>query len=214
MIAVTFAHPSESRDFLRLLGGRHREVRVLHTGVGPVVCRERIESFLDSERVDFLISRGFAGAVDDSLAFSDLIVAENFSDRALLQKARAVVICRVARLVTAERVIEDAAERARWAREHGANAVDMETESIAQACARREIPLLSLRAISDTAALPFPAPADILFDLEEQRTRSGRLTRYLLTHPLAIVRLMRFARRIAAARAELAIALKQLVETL
>jgi hypothetical protein len=90
----------------------------------------------------------------------------------------------------------------------------METESIAEACARREIPLLSLRAISDTAALPFPAPADILFDLEEQRTRSGRLTRYLLTHPLAIVRLMRFARRIAAARAELAIALKQLVETL
>ena len=34
MIAVTFALPSESSDFRRLLGGRHREVNILHTGVG------------------------------------------------------------------------------------------------------------------------------------------------------------------------------------
>lgn len=214
MIAITFAHPSESRDFLRLLGRDQPEVRVLHTGVGAVVCRERIERFLDAERFDLLISSGFAGAIDDSLGVSDLVLAENYSDRALLEQARALVNCRLARLITANEVIEEAGERAQLARDQGAHAVDMETECIAQACASRHIPLLSLRAISDTAGAPFPAPAAVLFDLERQRTPSGRLAAYLFTHPAAIVRMMRFTHQIATARAELAVALQRLVEIL
>jgi nucleoside phosphorylase len=214
MIAVTFAHPSESRDFLRLLGGRHSEVKVLHTGIGPAACRRQIEGFLDSEQFDFLISSGFAGGADPSLSVSSLLLSENFSDRNLLEKARSLVICQVGRLITVERVIEDAHERAQLARKHGAHAVDMETACIAEACAAREIPLLSLRAISDTPAAPFPAPADVLFDLAQQRTRSRRLAAYLIAHPVAVVRLARFARQIATARAELGIALKELIDNL
>jgi hypothetical protein len=90
----------------------------------------------------------------------------------------------------------------------------METEQIASACATRKIPLLSLRAISDSTAAPFPAPASVLFDLERQRTRFRRLAPYLLTRPHAVVRLARFARQIAAARTELAIGLKELIEDL
>jgi len=214
MIGVTFAHASESRDFLRLLGGRHREVKVLHTGVGAAACRGQIERFLDSERFDFLVSSGFAGGVDPSLGVSSLFLSENFSDRHLLEQARALLICRVGKLVTAERIIEDARERAELARLHGADAVDMETECIARVCAARQLPLVSLRAISDTTAAPFPAPARVLFDLEQQRTRSARIAGYLLTHPIALFRLKRFARQIATARAELAVALKELVENL
>jgi nucleoside phosphorylase len=214
MIGVTFAHPSESRDFLRLLGGRHREVKVLHTGVGAAACRERIGPLLDGQNFTCLLSSGFAGGTDDSLGTGDLFLAENFSDAHLLALAREAVIARIGRLVSVERVIEDATERARRAREHGAAAVDMETEWIAQACAKREIPLLSLRAISDTAAAPFPAPARVLFELEKQGTPSARLAGYLLFHPPAILRLARFARRIAAARAELAVALKEVIDRL
>jgi purine-nucleoside phosphorylase len=214
MIGVTFAHPSESRDFLSLLGGRHREVKVLHTGVGATVCRERIGPLLDSQSFTCLLSSGFAGGTDASLGTGDLFLAENFSDAHLLALAREAVIARVGKLVSVERVIEDATERARLAREHGAAAVDMETEWIAQACAAREIPLLSLRAISDTAAAPFPAPARVLFELEKQGTPSARLAGYLLFHPPAILRLARFARRIAAARAELAVALKEVIDRL
>jgi hypothetical protein len=74
--------------------------------------------------------------------------------------------------------------------------------------------MLSLRAISDTAAAPFPAPPNVLFDLERQQTSAARLARHLFTHPSAVVRLMRFARQIALARASLATALKTLVESL
>jgi nucleoside phosphorylase len=214
MIAVTFALPRESDDFRNLLGGRHREVKILHTGVGAAIARTRLEPMLDSQRFDFLISSGFAGGADPSLGVGDLFLAENFSDPQLLARAREVVIGRVGKLVTVDRVIDGEAERARFAREHRAAAIDMETEWIARACAAKNVPMLSLRAISDTAAAPFPAPPNLLFDLERQRTSATRLARHLFTHPSAVVRLMRFARQIAAARTSLAAALKSLVESL
>jgi nucleoside phosphorylase len=214
MIAVTFALPSESCDFRKLLGGRHREVKILHTGVGATIARPRLEPFLDSQRFDFLISSGFAGGTDPSLHPGDLFLAENFSDPQLLLRARDVVISRVGKLVTVDRVIEGEAERARLVRDHGAAAIDMETEWVGRACTAKNIPMLSLRAISDTAAAPFPAPPNVLFDLERQQTSAARLARHLFTHPSAVVRLMRFARQIALARASLATALKTLVESL
>jgi hypothetical protein len=113
--------------------------------------------------------------------------------------------------VTADRVIDNLTDRARLAREEGAAAVDMETEWIAQACAARKIPLLSLRVISDTTAAPFPAPPEVLFDLERPRPNPWRLTGHLLRHPAAILGLTRFARQIALARSRLAVALDELV---
>ena len=35
--------------------------------------------------------------------------------------------------------------------------------------------MLSLRVISDTAAAPFPAPPWVLFDLAQQKTKTGKL---------------------------------------
>jgi nucleoside phosphorylase len=214
MIAVTFALPTESSGFRRLLRNRPREVALLHTGVGAEVCRQRIGPFLDAQQFEFLISTGFAGGADPSLRVGDLLLAENFSDSALLARARDAIIARVARLVTGERIIESAGEREQFAREHEAAAVDMETKWIAQACAAQKIPLLSLRVISDTAAAPFPAPASVLFNLAEQKTERLALARYLARHPRGLVRLSRFARQIAVARASLTSALAVLVREL
>lgn len=207
MIAVTFALPSESSDFRRLLGDRAGDVAILHTGVGEKICRQRIGPFLDSQSFDFVIGSGFAGGVEPSLGAGDLLLAENFSDPTLLTRARRMLIGHVARLATVDRIVETAAERAQFARAHNAVAVDMETQWIADACVTRKIPFLSLRVISDTAAAPFPAPPRVLFDLERQRTSSSRLLRYLLRHPAGIGRLIRFARQIGIARANLAVAL-------
>lgn len=212
MIAVTFAHPSESRDFLRLVGTRHHELKVLHTGIGAKACRQSIGVFLQNHRFKLVISSGFAGGLDDSLGPGDLLLAENFSNPRLLNEARELIIARSGKLATAGRVIEGATERRRLGREHKAVAVDMETECIAEACAAHELPLLSLRVISDTPKKPLPAPAHVLFDLERQRTVGRRMAVYLLTHPLGIVRLIRFSRQLANARADLAKGLKTLVE--
>ena len=83
MIAVTFALPAESSEFLRRLGNKsradrngvrvvrgtigHRSIEVIHTGVGENSCKERIGKFLENQQFDFLISAGFAGSLDDQL---------------------------------------------------------------------------------------------------------------------------------------------------
>lgn len=226
MIAVTFALPNESRDFRRLLRDSQVRIALLHTGVGQKVCRERIEPFLDRQRYDFLISSGFAGGVDPSLGVGDLLLAENFSDPNLLGRAQALLTSvgrdsvepgatsfpiRAARLATVERIVESAAERAALAQKETAVAVDMETRWIAQACARRNIPLLSLRVISDTGAAPFPAPPGVLFDLVRQETDYLKLTGYLARNPSSVVRLIRFGRQIRAASENLAHALEILL---
>src|SRR5262249_59286159 len=95
MIAVTFALPTESSEFLRRLGNKsrakrngisivrgtidHRSIEVIHTGVGENICRQRIGKFLENQQFDFLISAGFAGALNHELQVNDLFVAKNFS---------------------------------------------------------------------------------------------------------------------------------------
>ena len=87
----------------------------------------------------------------------------------------------------------------------------METETIAELCAAHDLPILSLRAISDTADEPFPAPANVLFDLARQKTNFARLGFYLVTHPAALVRLNAFRKRIRIARKKLADALDKIL---
>ena len=87
----------------------------------------------------------------------------------------------------------------------------METKFITEVCAKRKIPLLSLRAISDTPSEPFPGPPNVLFDLEKQKTDFPRLALYLVTHPAAFSRLNAFRQRIAGARRNLAHALERIV---
>src|SRR5437764_10384366 len=105
MIAVTFALPAESREFLRSLSHKSRRdrngvrtvrgksddrtIEVLHTGVGERVCRQRVGKFLSTtgrirpgdhdQNFDYLISAGFAGALNDQLQPGDLLLARNFS---------------------------------------------------------------------------------------------------------------------------------------
>ena len=105
MIAITFALPAESQEFLLSLSNKSRgdrngipttrgkiddrAIEVLHTGVGENVCRQRMAKFLSAtgrirrgehdQHFDYLISAGFAGALNDQLQLGDLLLAKNFS---------------------------------------------------------------------------------------------------------------------------------------
>ena len=216
MIAITFALPAESSGLLRLLRDKidNQEIKILHTGVGKKICATRIDNFLQRSQPRYLIASGFAGGVKEDFRAGDLFLAENFSDRELLARAQRVLggqAIRIGKLVTTTTMIDSVAERQEMARSQGAMAVDMETETIAQACTARGIPLLSLRVISDTPREPFPAPPAVLFDIEQQKTDFAKLSGYLFKHPTALPRLIRFSRQIARARTNLSDALVMLV---
>jgi nucleoside phosphorylase len=228
MIAVTFALPAESQEFLRLLGNKCRAdrngiptirgkiddltVEVLHTGVGANVCQQRMGKFLSAAgqnrrgeqdlQIDYLISAGFAGALGDDLQIGDLLLAENFSTVDLRKTCTSLsgLPIRIANLLTVPRLIDSREERNKLALSSGAVAVDMETEFISHACAALEVPLLSLRVISDTPRELFPAPGNVLFDIERQQTQKLKLISYLIAHPNRVPRLVQFAKRIERTR--------------
>jgi adenosylhomocysteine nucleosidase len=229
MIGITFALPSESSDLVRqlrqvenvdnLLSGKigDRHVTIVHTGVSARNCNERLEILLHKARPQFVLTSGFAGAVNEQLGVGDLILAENFSDPNLLGLAREILRERKARAVklfTSTSIIDSISERNEIARNSGAAAVDMETGAIVAVCNAHDTPLLSLRAISDSPREPFPAPPSVLFDVERGRTSYGRLFAYILRDPASIGRLLRFSREIARARMVLTEAIIALVKEL
>jgi len=225
MIAITFALPAESPEFLRCLSNKSqidrndvrvirgkiddRTIEVVHTGVGAKVCRQRMGKFLQDQQFDCLISAGFAGALNDQLQVGDLLLAENFStvDPSEKHSSLSSLSLHIADLLTVPALIDSREERNKIAHTSSAAAVDMETEFIARACAEHGIPLLSLRVISDTPCEPFPIPTKVLFDIERQGTHMVKLATFLLAHPNRVPRLIKFARSIAQARKILANAL-------
>lgn len=230
MIAVTFALPAESSEFLRRLGNKSRAdqngisivrgaigdrpIEVIHTGVGEHICRERVGKFLENQQFNFLISAGFAGSLNHQLQVNDLLVAKNYStlDLKHAQSSLSNVSINAVNMLTVPALIDSSEERERLARESGASAVDMETESIARACASHGIPLLALRIITDTPSQPFPAPPSVLFDIQQQRTQIAALAKFFLAHPTRMPGLVQFARRIARAKKILASALNAVVQ--
>ena len=228
-IAVTFALPAESSDFLRRLNNKShaernglriirgniddRSIEVLHTGVGEKICRTRVLKFLENHRFELLISTGFAGALKDELQVGDLLLAKNFSTIDLNQRGLffSGLPIHIADLLTVRALIDSSQERNRMAHASGAAAVDMETEFIARACAEHEVPLLSIRVITDSPLRSFPAPTKVLFDIEQQRTRLLKLVTFFLAHPHRVPRMVQFVRGIAHARKILATALVALI---
>jgi adenosylhomocysteine nucleosidase len=229
MIGITFALPAESSYLRRrvsevrregdLFVGKidNRDVAILHTGVGAKNCNERIETLLHKARPRLVISSGFAGAVIDDVEIGDLILAENFSHRELLARARQILRDRnprVAKLFTSTSIVDSIAQRNEVARASGADAVDMETGAIVEVCRAHGVSMLSLRAITDSPSEPFPAPPSVLFDIESQRTRFSRLLAYILRDPGSGWRLVRFGKRVARVRASLTDAVVALVKAI
>lgn len=228
MIAVTFALPAESSEFLRRLGNKsradrngvrivrgtidHRSIEVIHTGVGEHACKRRIGKFLENQQFDCLISTGFAGSLNHELQVNDLLLARNFLtlDSKHAQSSLSNVSVYAANMLTVPAMIDSNEERERIARESGASAIDMETDFIAHACATHGIPMMALRVITDTPTQSFPAPPSVLFDVQRQRTPIAAFAKFFLAHPKRVPNLVQFARRIARARKTLSNALVEI----
>ena len=218
MIAVTFALPDESSAFLKSLTAAAIDaeaVRVHHTGVGEAACTRSIRQFLAAHSPHLLISSGFAGALTNELQVAELLLAENFTSPEWIDRCHAALGGSERRgvLATAAAITDTAADRTALARRSGAIAVDMETEFIAAACLDAAVPMISLRAISDSPLSPMPAPPRVLFDLEAQKTNYVSLALHVARHPASLPRLIAFGRQIAAAREKLATALMMLVRS-
>ncbi|MEO8793197.1 MAG: hypothetical protein ABI464_12795 [Chthoniobacteraceae bacterium] len=205
-IAVTFARPEESGAFRRMLGGVRKGkcgmlaawrgqignavVTVIHTGIGPESAERAIRELLAHERPCKVISAGFAGGLDPVLRVGDTLTAD-FPGAPILSRATP---------------IETPAEKIAAFRETGARLVEMETATLADACARAGVPLVSVRAVSDSAEQFLPVPFGAWFDTARQRARPLALVLHLLRHPSHIAPFAHFVSRLPRVAKALALA--------
>ena len=206
MVVVTFAVPHESHDLRK--ADRSPDVIIAHTGIGTAAAEKCVSALITEHRPHWLLSAGYAGALDPAIAHGELFVATNFTSPELLNRSTA----RRGILTTLQNAAETPAQKAALARETGAQAVDMETSAIAAVCAAHRVPLLSLRAISDTASAHIPVPLHISYDLKKQRPRIFALLAFLAGNPSRILPFARFVRGLTPARAALTTEIVTLLE--
>jgi adenosylhomocysteine nucleosidase len=188
-----------------------------------LAARALVES---SPTPQVLISFGIAGAVEADLQIGDGIAAASvcqlepgslrpgplqplaaWPPAALEAAAQALSLHGGARLLTGTAVTTGGPQASLSQLEHLPHPVlEMETAGIAHVAAEHSVPLLSLRAISDSSRAPLP------FDLGEMmdagaNLRAGQLLKTILRHPGILFQFSRLTRNTRLAADNAAIAL-------
>jgi adenosylhomocysteine nucleosidase len=143
-------------------------------GVGHSSARRAADLLIAGHRPSWILSVGFAGALNPSLARNDLVLPDEVIDLEGRRFAPSPPDPLLAgfphhrgRLLTVDRIILDAAEKQQLHESYQADLVDMESTAVAAACDEKGIRFLALRAISDDARSDLPPEVAMLL------TRSG-----------------------------------------
>lgn len=136
---------------------RGEPVRLAIAGMGAENSCRAARELLECGKVRGLVTLGFAGALADSLALGEILIA----DQVLDQQSRERFDCdgelfplggvRCGSLLSVPEVIASAVEKRRLAREWGAIAADMESAGVACAAAQAGVPFCAIKAITDTS---------------------------------------------------------------
>lgn len=213
MIAIVFALEFEAATFIARFGTRlNAEVWVL--GVAGARCAAVLEKRIAAKRPSAVISAGFGGGLRDDVAAGEIVISTNFSHPELLVVLPKEPAWRHGRFVTSPEILATAAEKRALGLSTGALVGDMETSHVAGVCSQLEIPLLAVRAVSDTSSEDLPVPSHVLINPVTGRPDPAALFRYLFTHPRDAVGFKRLMESAQLARRNLTSALDPLVSRL
>jgi adenosylhomocysteine nucleosidase len=143
-------------------------VALIIAGIGREAARRGAQLLLDGHQPRWLLSAGFAGALDPDLPRHALVLPNEVIDLDGRRYAIDVAVppppaegergsgIATGRLLTVDRIIATAAEKAEIRRRYAADLVDMETSAVAAFCSDRGLRFLSIRVISDEANVDLP----------------------------------------------------------
>ena len=196
------------------------ELRVLLTGVGRDAARQAVEAAL-GDRPDFCISSGLAGGLRPMYAVGDILVARAVRSNVghgILPSEDHLVECAarcgahpVHMFWSSETLVRTVGEK--YALGLEADAVEMESYAVLAEAARRGVPAVAIRAVSDTAAEDLPYDFDRARDARGQIRLFGVLAQ-VGRRPQRVLALVRFARHCRKAAVSLARFLGPYVESL
>ena len=197
---------------------------LVHSGVGLERAMAASRALIAAARPNVLVSFGVAGSPRPGLQVGDVVIARA---ACLLENATQVdSYLPLAQLSTPVRQAVSDALRPRLARllsgviltTHGLQELpplpaqfvnpllDMETAGIAQVAFGCSIPLLGLRAVSDSVEQPLPFDLAMFYD-QQQKLLLGRLVAAMLRHPGRLAQAIRVNQNVKLACENLSVAL-------
>jgi adenosylhomocysteine nucleosidase len=150
---ICFAVKHEAHPFLSWAHS-HPSCQVLLTGMGRENARAALDQALSQSPYRLVLSCGFAGGLHPQFERNRLIYAadESFPWIPALQAAGA----RPAHFLCADQIAARAADKLRLRHATGADAVEMESETIQTICRQHDIPCATFRVVLDTAQEDLP----------------------------------------------------------
>jgi uridine phosphorylase len=206
---VTFALRDEACPFQKRNSGREGVLGFV-TGMGRANARRAVVARLEKERPLFVISSGFAGALDPQLRLGDVVVeaGDAFPFREDLLGLRAKPVA----FTCEDRIAVTAGEKADLRRRTGAGAVEMESGAIAEACKEWGVPMATVRVISDESGEDLPLDFN-RFMKADQTLALGSILRAVAGSPRLIPRLLALQRRTRLAALQLAVFLERFLSS-
>lgn len=159
-VLVCFPLEEEAAPF-RPLAAARTGVRIILTGIGRENSRRRVTEAITRERLELVLTCGFAGGLNPALALGTVlfhVAPEPPTAEAsgalgpLLQAAGA----QPARFYCSSRIAVTVAEKQALRAQTQADAVEMESAAIHELCRERGLACATVRAISDTAGEDMP----------------------------------------------------------
>jgi len=175
-------------------------VSILVTGIGRDNSRAKLLERLGEFTPAFVLTCGFAGGLDPALTSGEVVFA---TDNASLCARLTVAGAKPAKFYCAPRIATTIAEKAELRGATGADAVEMESETIQKICSERGIPCATVRVISDRANENLPldfnqlSKSDLSLDF-------GKLAWAIVKAPGAIPALLRLQKNCNQAATRLA----------
>jgi adenosylhomocysteine nucleosidase len=184
----------EGAGFVAREGGLDgRRIVVVESGVGCALARRAAEALILGHQPRWILSAGFAGALDERLRQGDILMADTIVDAAghelaldLKLESDAARRLHVGRLLAVDRVIRDPAEKRALGRRHAALAVDMESMAVAEVCRAEKVRFLSVRVIIDDVDRSLPRDIDRLLNTKSMAGRLGAAAGAILRRPSSI----------------------------
>ena len=183
-----------------------RDIVIAATGEGPRKATRAATALCDGYRPALLVGAGVAGALSTDLVVGDIVVARRILDASgdapspdaqLVARAAALPGVRLGTLLSVDRPLVAAAEKAEWAEKVGEApaAVDMESAAWARVASAHGIPFLVIRAVSDDAFEELPGYLSRCMD-RNGGIRRWAVAMHALAQPSTIPKLRRMQRRV------------------
>lgn len=170
------------RFTVRQGGCRGRSVVLIESGMGCILAAQATEMLIAAHHPPWIISAGFAGAVNACMQRGDLVLVNYAADmhgnglaidvRMSPEELKKHPGLHVGRVITADKIVRTREEKLALGEQFQSLALDMETYAVAEVCRQHKVKFLALRVISDTVDDELPVDIE---NLARQRTVAAQL---------------------------------------